>query len=157
MQSAFKSEVYALTLLLRAVLRITPPRDPTHCVVAVDCQAALALANGGGNDLQAFALEMSDCIQRLHPHWRFQLCWVPSHGKQSSRFVAPPICNPEQLRALNARADEAAKRAVQRRCAISARPAWVRESELALQWEPRVLAAASRVAEAYASFAATLT
>ncbi|CAE7201710.1 pol [Symbiodinium sp. CCMP2592] len=138
-QTAFKAEVVALVLFLE------DSYDVYGC-----CGLSGRFVPPSWPGLQR---RVQDLRASLHVHWLLVFVWVPSHDKVSDRFVAPPPFSEAQLRKVNKRADEAAKRIVNRRCAGSTRPAWIASLEAAKRWELQALAGASQIAEAYAHHA----
>ena len=67
-QSPFKAEAYAMVVLLEALSGLPAPSTPTHCTVAVDCQAALAVFFGKGSELPGLARRLG-VRAGLHTHW----------------------------------------------------------------------------------------
>ena len=130
-QSAHRAEVEGLLALARALSRCQAHGE-VH--VIADCKAALLTVAGGGctpllssRAVAAFALSQG----RL----RVQRWWVPSHGKVAPARWQPPPCGEVVARALNAKADRAARDKATRAAAGCARQACCRASERALEWE----------------------
>lgn len=78
-----------------------------------------------------------------------ELVWVSSHGKPvPSSWTPCRRCSLDRLRAINARADEAAGRLARRRAAGSLRQRWrcLSERREAERWERKVLSGAAGIA-----------
>ncbi|CAE7617784.1 unnamed protein product [Symbiodinium necroappetens] len=143
-QSAYKAELSALALLVRAALFL----DVVGTLwVVVDCKSLLDAVAGRGS-LGALVSQITAGIAVLNARGLLlKLEWVPSHGKPVPvGWAASSGAAESFLRALNERADRVARQHNGRRCQHSARLRCLAARETALCWEVAALQAASLVA-----------
>ena len=145
-QSSFRAEIEALFAVLRG-LRLCTGSGAVHIVC--DCQSAIRVALGGGQ-LAGLCQLFADLRRVLEPRFKIHLWWTPSHGKPAPSRWKPPPCGEAVARALNARADAAARSCASSRAHGSLRKAVMEQREAALAWEVQAITALTRTAHAWA-------
>lgn len=159
-QTAFRAEVdaisAALTFCIKAANLGMIPRKKTIVIIS-DCQAAIDLAQQGSLSCPLLACFVHRLINDLkHFGMLVQFCWVPSHGKQSDKFVSHVATTPDELRSWNAKADDLAKAAMKRRHQHSMRANWARQIQAAVEWECSAIHLSASIAKRYADYIAPL-
>ena len=87
-QTAFRSEVEALSIVLQAIETAFLRNCRTAKIVIVcDCQAAILLAEQGGGQRPLLARRVHEGTIRCRALVELQFQWVPSHGKQVPGWV----------------------------------------------------------------------
>ncbi|CAE7891678.1 unnamed protein product [Symbiodinium sp. KB8] len=143
-QTAYKSEVWALVLLFKALLQCSVAGRVT---VVSDCLSALALLRGRGQlRVWAHFLVAADVQLRarglLVVPW-----WIPSHGKRLPRGWLPPGgWSVQHLREANDIADKAARASASARLSGSLRERCAHQRIDAARWESRVISMAVAIA-----------
>ena len=141
-QTPHRSEVEGLLALLQALVLTTAAG---HVHVLVDCQAALAVMQGGG-DARLLARRAVELQHKLRGRVELTFWWTPSHGKVAPpRWQVPP-CGEAVARALNARADRVARSCATRRAAGSGRQQCANQRAQAKEWEKQSLLILTAVA-----------
>ena len=146
-QSSFRAEIEALLAVLRG-LRLCTGSGAVHIVC--DCQSAIRVALGGGQ-LAGLCQLFADLRRALEPRFKIHLWWTPSHGKPAPSRWKPPPCGEAVARALNAKADAAARSCATSRAQGSARKLVMEQREAALAWEVQALSALTQIAHAWAA------
>ena len=136
-QSSHRAEVEALLAVIRALRRTTATG---HVHILSDCQSAVRAVQGGGKaSLLARRSRqlLEEFRERLNLHW----WWIPSHGKLAPASWKCPPCGEMRARALNARADRAARHRASSRANGSDLQRCSQLRSAATVWEKGVLAA----------------
>lgn len=141
-QSAHRAEVDGLVALALALGRC---RSPGEVHVIADCQAALlTVAGGGGTPL--LSSRAAQAFAALPQHLQLHKWWVPSHGKLAPARWRPPPCGEMLARALNHKADRAARDRAVRAAAGSLRQQCCQARAKAFEWEQAAHRALRQVA-----------
>ncbi|CAE7250058.1 unnamed protein product, partial [Symbiodinium sp. CCMP2456] len=148
-QSPYRAEVEGLLGLLEAAQMCRRRGSIVVIVVVCDCQAALLALDGKGQScmlVQRVRERLHSCISM---GFFLSFYWVPSHGKMAPpRWLVPP--GGEMLaRALNSRADVAARACASRRAAGSGRERCHAARADALVWERAAIDGLSSIAAHY--------
>ena len=136
-QTPFKYEMFAILVLLRALMPILIPKT-CKIFILTDCQAALS-AIPRLCCLPTWAQEAASLCEQLRStgcHLLFQ--WVPSHGKQPEWRPCTPL-DASHCRFLNDKADKAANRCRKVRACGSQRQQWFAQRDRAAKWESDVI------------------
>lgn len=149
-QSSHRAEVEALLAVTRALRRTTATG---HVHILSDCQSALRAVQGGGMGGGKAPLLarrsrqlLEEVSERLYIHW----WWIPSHGKLAPASWRCPPCGEMRARALNARADRAARHRAATRANGSDLQRCSQLRLAATVWEKGVLAAFGSIASRWA-------
>ncbi|CAE7206863.1 unnamed protein product [Symbiodinium sp. CCMP2592] len=145
-QSSFRAEIEALWALLRS-LQLCSGSGVIH--VVCDCQSAITVALGGGQ-LAGLSRRFVAFRRELEQRFTIHLWWTPSHGKVAPSMWRPPPCGEVVARALNAKADAAARSCAGARANGSLRKTVMEQREAALSWEVKALTALNKAARAWA-------
>ncbi|CAE7766887.1 unnamed protein product [Symbiodinium sp. CCMP2592] len=109
-----------------------------------------------GEDQSSFRAEIEALwallrgLRELEQRFTIHLWWTPSHGKTAPSTWRPPPCGEVVARALNAKADAAARSCAGARANGSLRKTVMEQREAALSWEVKALTALTRAARAWA-------
>lgn len=160
-QSPFRAEIDALLFVLHLLCILCNstvlPVSKTVIIVS-DCESALnVVAQKAPGQAPGLAAKASAFLQVLSNFGvRIDFCWVPSHGKPSSKFCAHPLCTKSQMRYWNELADDSARKCMKNRLRDSHRSLWNAARVVARQWELCAIRAAAAAAQVYAEHVATL-
>ena len=133
-QTPFKYEMFAILVLLRALMPILIPRT-CKIFILTDCQAVLSAIHQPGNCcLPTWAQEAASRSAGFHLIFQ----WVPSQGKQQEWRPCAPL-DASYCRFLNDKADEAANRCRKDRACGSQRQQWFAQRDRAAKWESDVI------------------
>ena len=157
-QTPYAAEVCALVLILQRTLVILKEgeRWVRRLVLVCDCLSAIETVRDGHGERRRLAAECRALLEALSQWIEVDFVWVPSHGKQSCRFLGHPEASEAQLRAWNAKADRIAVWTWEHLAESSARVRWWQHRSAGKVWEAKAIGALSAAAQAYSEFTKAL-
>ncbi|CAE7217270.1 unnamed protein product [Symbiodinium sp. CCMP2592] len=146
-QSSHRAEVDGLIFVAKALGRCSAEGE-VH--VIADCQSALTTVTGGGA-LPLLSSRAVAAFRDVPRRIKVKRWWVPSHGKMAPAAWQPPPCGEMVARALNFKADQAARAKAQHLATGSLRQRCVQARAAALEWEQKAHRALRSVARRWAA------
>ena len=154
-QTSFRAECEAIRFLLRALtgLCLNGFALPPLVVILCDCTAAIRMAVHGGGQMPLLGRELCSSRAALSlAGCKVELSWVPSHWKTAPHWKPFPGADADSQRRWNDSADLAAKEHARVLSHGSARATYVREVQVAKQWELQVQHLHVAATQRYRSF-----